>query len=70
MGIRVEMENLYNKADSVYRVVLMATQRARQLSSGAKPLVKCRSDKPTTIALNEIVAGKVKRIDAESIEEL
>ena len=69
MGMRVEMEHLVDKADSLYRVVLMAAQRARQLSSGAKPLVECASEKSTTVALNEIVAGRVKPIDAESVDE-
>jgi DNA-directed RNA polymerase subunit omega len=46
--------------DSNYRYVLVAARRARQLQSGAEPVVKAHSRKPCRIAEEEIRAGMVK----------
>ena len=45
--------------DSNYRYVLVAARRARQIQSGAKPLVETQSRKPCKIAQEEVQAGKV-----------
>lgn len=46
--------------DSNYRYILVAARRARQLQSGARPLVDTHSRKPCRVAQDEIRAGKVK----------
>lgn len=46
--------------DSNYRYILVAARRARQLQSGARPLVNTNSRKPCHIAQQEIEAGMVK----------
>jgi DNA-directed RNA polymerase subunit omega len=46
--------------DSRYRVVAVSSQRARQLSEGAKSSVETRYTKPTTIALQEFYAGMLE----------
>ncbi len=46
--------------DSNYRYILVAARRARQLQSGAPPVVNTNSRKPCRIAQDEIRAGKVK----------
>jgi len=46
--------------DSNYRYILVAARRARQLQSGARPLVDSHSRKPCRVAQDEIRAGKVK----------
>jgi len=46
--------------DSNYRYILVAARRARQLQSGAPPVVQTASRKPCRIAQDEIRAGKVK----------
>ena len=46
--------------DSNYRYILVAARRARQLQSGAPPVVETNSRKPCRIAQDEIRAGKVK----------
>lgn len=46
--------------DSKYRYILVAARRARQLQSGARPLIDINSRKPCRIAMEEIRAGKVK----------
>ena len=48
--------------DSKYRYVLVAARRARQLSTGAPPLVSTSARKPCRIAQEEIAAGKVQYI--------
>ncbi len=45
--------------DSNYRYVLVTARRARQIQSGAKPLVETQSRKPCKIAQEEVQAGKV-----------
>jgi len=54
--------DLINGFDSNYRYILVAARRARQLQSGAPPLVSTHSSKPSRIAQEEINAGKVKHI--------
>ena len=52
--------DLYNGFDSNYRYILVAARRARQLQSGAHPLVHTDSTKPCRIAAQELEADKVK----------
>jgi DNA-directed RNA polymerase subunit omega len=52
--------DLYTGFDSNYRYILVAARRARQLQSGASPLVTTQSTKPCAIAAQEILADKVK----------
>jgi DNA-directed RNA polymerase subunit omega len=52
--------DLYNGFDSNYRYILVAARRARQLQSGASPLVATESTKPCRIAAQELEADKVK----------
>ncbi|HWR35642.1 MAG TPA: DNA-directed RNA polymerase subunit omega [Clostridia bacterium] len=51
---------LINGFDSNYRYILVAARRARQLQSGARPLVDTQSRKPCRIAEQEIQASLVK----------
>ncbi|MBZ5630476.1 MAG: DNA-directed RNA polymerase subunit omega [Acidobacteriia bacterium] len=46
--------------DSNYRFILVAARRARQIQSGARPIISTHSRKPCRIAQDEIKAGKVK----------
>ena len=52
-------------ADTKFRLVHIASQRVRQLSSGAPMFVSTRSIKDTTIALEEALAGKFRVIVGE-----
>ena len=45
--------------DSKYRYILVAARRARQIQSGARPMVSMDSRKPCRIAQDEVDAGKV-----------
>jgi DNA-directed RNA polymerase subunit omega len=51
---------LMNGFDSNYRYILVAARRARQLQSGAPPLVHSHSRKASRIAQEEINVGKIK----------
>jgi DNA-directed RNA polymerase subunit omega len=52
--------DLYSGFDSNYRYILVAARRARQLQSGASPLIVTDSTKPCHIAALELLADKVK----------
>ena len=56
----IPREQLISKdKTSLYRLVLAAAARANELAQGAQPLVKTDSKKVSTIAMQEIAAGKV-----------
>lgn len=54
------INDLAKYADSRYTLVMLVAKRSRQLIEGQKPLVESSSNKPVTLALEEIVQGKVK----------
>lgn len=45
---------------STYRFIIVAAKRARQLQSGARPVLPTSSKKPTVIAMEEARRGLVK----------
>ena len=45
--------------DSKFRFILIAAKRARQLASGARPLIQTASKRATQIAQLEVKAGLV-----------
>ena len=55
----IPIEELNQKISSIYKLVNVASRRAAELASGLLPLVETDSKKPTTIALQEIQAGRV-----------
>jgi len=61
MNANIAVEKLLGKADnSIYKLVALAAKRAQEISAGKPILLETtKSDKPTTIALEEIAAGKV-----------
>lgn len=56
---RPSLDELLPKVDSRYTLVVTAAKRARQITDGSPPAVATRSDKSVTIALYEILHGKV-----------
>jgi DNA-directed RNA polymerase subunit omega len=52
--------DLYDGFDSNYRCILVTARRARQLQSGANPLVSTDSTNTCRIAAEELKAEKVK----------
>jgi DNA-directed RNA polymerase subunit omega len=55
---RVTVEDCLDKIPNRFALVVLAAERARQLSSGSRPLVKC-DNKPGVAALREIAQGQV-----------
>ena len=56
---RVTVDDCLKRINNRFEMTLAATYRARQLASGATPLVEPEKDKPTVIALREVALGKV-----------
>lgn len=55
--------------DSKFRFILVAARRARQLQSGAKPLIQAPSKRSTRVAQQEVGAGLVP-IEMASLADL
>jgi DNA-directed RNA polymerase subunit omega len=53
------MASLLDKVDSKYTLVVAVAKRARQLVDGQPKLTDIESNKPVTVAVNEIAEGKV-----------
>ncbi len=64
---RVTVEDCIEKEPNRFKLVLMATKRARQLANGAPALIDEENDKPTVVALREIAAGVIDQsiLDAD-----
>lgn len=56
---RITVDDCLKLIPNRFELALCATYRARQLATGATPLVESDRDKPTVIALREIAQGKV-----------
>ncbi len=71
---RITVEDCLDKVDNRFELVMVASKRARQISTGGhEPLVKPENDKPTVIALREleedlITPESVERLDQEEEE--
>lgn len=53
------INELLEKVDSRYTLVLLASKRARQLVEGDKAFSDTKSKKAVSIAVQEIVEGKI-----------
>ena len=56
---QVPIEELLRRCGSVYRLVILAAKRAKEVADGSPPLVEMSHRKVTSIALEEILQGKV-----------
>lgn len=57
--INPSLDVLVQKVDSKYTLVVLAAKRAREIMDGQQPLVESKSNKPVTIALEEIAQAKI-----------
>jgi DNA-directed RNA polymerase subunit omega len=64
---RITVEDCLEVVENRFDLVLMATQRARQLANGAEPTLESHNDKPTVLALREIAE---RRVTQEMIAEI
>ena len=60
------VEDFKDKIDSLYRLVIIASRRASQISRGEARSFPTTSRKPTSMALEEILEGKVTWAPGES----
>ena len=56
---RVTVEDCVEKVPNRYELLMVATQRAKDISAGSQPLVDRDNDKNSVIALREIAENKV-----------
>ena len=68
---RITVEDCLEKIPSRFDLIIMASKRARQLSTTSRdPLVEWDNDKPTLVALREIEEGLITReILDQTLEE-
>ncbi len=52
-------EELLDKVGSVYKLVILASKRGLELNEGSPKLIETSSKRISTIALEEIRAGKI-----------
>ena len=56
---RVTVEDCLEKVNNRFALVILCAERARQLASGGRALVRC-DNKPAVTALREIAKGQVR----------
>ena len=70
---RVTVEDCLEKEENRFALVILASQRTRQIMKGARVLIDTHKhhNKPSVLSLREIAAGKVKfsRPAREAVEE-
>ncbi|MBI5025745.1 MAG: DNA-directed RNA polymerase subunit omega [Nitrospirae bacterium] len=64
VSLPIEFER--EKIEGRYRLVVAASQRARDLSQGSQPKVQTKAKKMATIALEEVLSGSVSFITGEA----
>lgn len=55
----IDLDRLLARVGSKYAAVILAARRARQIVDGAVPLVEPSGTKPVSIALEELIEGKL-----------
>jgi DNA-directed RNA polymerase subunit omega len=57
---RVTVEDCLENVENRFKLVMVSTQRARQLARGSRDaLLPWENDKPTVVALREIAEGRI-----------
>jgi DNA-directed RNA polymerase subunit omega len=57
--IHPSLDVLMDKVDSKYTLVVLAAKRAREIMDNEEPLVESKSNKPVTVALEEVAKNKI-----------
>ncbi len=60
MIVKPSVNELLEKADNRYELVIATARRARQIAEGAESKTNVKEESPVTLAANEIAEGKVK----------
>ncbi len=64
---RITVEDCLDEVTNRFKLVMLGSQRAKQLLKGAKPLVDS-DNREIVVALREIAAGKVRESPPETTE--
>lgn len=59
MMVKPTVNELLEKIDDRYQLVIVTSKRARQLAEGAEPLTNKKEDSFVTLAAQEIAEGEV-----------
>lgn len=60
---RVTVEDCLERVRNRFELVILASQRTRQLLKGAQPLVSETGNKPAVMSLREIASGHIYFMD-------
>lgn len=63
------LKELLEKVDSKYTLVVAVSKRARQIVEGQPKLTKTASNKPVTVAINEIAEGRLTYVRNSDIND-
>ncbi len=66
---RVTIEDCLENVENRFKLVLLASKRARQLSHGADEFIKRGRDKDTVLALREIASGDVLESNVDLLHQ-
>ena len=66
---RITVEDCLEKVLNRFELVMLGSQRAKQLFKGAKPLIQS-DNREVVVALREIAAGKVRKVSKELKDKL
>ena len=58
---RITLEDCLDRVPNRFALVMLATQRAKQLLKGAKPLVES-DNREIVLSLREVASGKVRLV--------
>ncbi len=67
---RVTVDDCLDNVENRFKLVLLASKRARQLSRGAEEFVPRNKDKDTVLALREIAEGHVTDENIELLHQV
>lgn len=59
-SVAYKLEELLVGKGNRYRLAVVASRRARELNAGAPALIKSEARKTTSLALEEVLQGKIK----------
>ncbi len=69
MMVKPTVNELLEKIDDRFQLVVVTSKRARQLAEGAEPLTNKKEPSVVTLAAQEIAEGKVQIINEDKNEE-
>jgi len=62
-------ENSVKPFDSRHRLAIAASQRAKQLMQGSRPIVPTKFSKETTIGIEEVLQGRLEYLTAKEARQ-